>query len=115
KSTITMAQYLYEDGGIAHEFAEAFADRCRAGVSANILLDHQGSQKAPSDIIKTMKNAGCHVEYFRRVKVEGIIFPWKLLRYNYRSHRRILVIDGRIGFTGGDGQRQGGGGKGGTP
>src|SRR2546421_4453851 len=62
-----------------------------------------------------MKEAGCHVEYFRRVKVEGIIFPWKLLRYNYRSHRRILVIDGRIGFTGGEGISEAGGGEGGTP
>src|SRR5206468_5002357 len=115
KSTITMAQYLYEDGGIAHEFAEAFADRCRAGVSVNILLDHQGSQKAPSDIISNMKDAGCHVEYFRRVKVEGIIFPWKLLRYNYRSHRRILVIDGRVGFTGGYGISDAWTGDGRTP
>src|SRR6185503_5405815 len=103
KSTITMAQYLFEDGAIAREFAEAFADRCRAGVSVNILLDHHGSKKVPSDIISSMKDAGCHVEYFRRVKVEGIIFPWRLLRYNYRSHRRILVIDGRVGFTGGYG------------
>ena len=102
KFTITMAQYLYKDGALAHEFAEAFADRCRAGVSVNILLDHHRSEKASSDM-KMMKNAGCNVEYFRRVKAEGIIFPWKLLRYNYRSHRRILVIDGRVGFTGGYG------------
>jgi cardiolipin synthase len=115
KSTITMAQYLYEDGGIAHEFAEAFADRCRAGVSVNILLDHQGSQKVPSEIISSMKEAGCHVEYFRRVKVEGIVFPWKLLRYNYRSHRRILVIDGRVGFTGGYGISDAWTGNGRTP
>jgi cardiolipin synthase len=115
KSTITMAQYLYEDGAIAHKFAEAFADRCRAGVSVNILLDHHGSQKVPSDIIDTMKDAGCHVEYFRRVKVEGIIFPWRLLRYNYRSHRRILVIDGRVGFTGGYGISEAWRGNGRTP
>jgi cardiolipin synthase len=43
------------------------------------------------------------VEFFRRVEAQGILFPWKLLRYNYRSHRRILVIDGRVGFTGGYG------------
>jgi len=115
KSTITMAQYLYEDGAIAHEFAEAFAGRCRAGVSVNILLDHHGSGKAPSDILKIMKDAGCHVEYFRRVKAEGIIFPWKLLRYNYRSHRRILVIDGRVGFTGGYGISDAWTGNGRTP
>ena len=103
KSTITFAQYLYEDGSIARELAQAFAERCRAGVKVDILLDRHGSGKVPSDIIATMKDAGCHVEYFRQVEAEGIIFPWKLLRYNYRSHRRVLVIDGQIGFTGGYG------------
>jgi cardiolipin synthase len=103
KSTITFAQYLYEDGSIAHELAQAFAERCRSGVKADILLDRHGSGKVPADIIRTMKDAGCRVEYFRQIEADGIIFPWRLLRYNYRSHRRVLVIDGRIGFTGGYG------------
>jgi cardiolipin synthase len=115
KSTITFAQYLYEDGSIARELAQAFAERCRAGVKADILLDRHGSGKAPSDIIATMKDAGCHVEYFRQVEAEGIIFPWKLLRYNYRSHRRVLVIDGQIGFTGGYGISEAWTGNGRTP
>ncbi len=106
KSSITFAQYLYENGSIARELAQAFADRCRAGVKTTILLDSHGSGKVPSEIIATMKDAGCNVEYFRRVDAEGIIFPWKLLRYNYRSHRRVLVIDGRVGFTGGYGISQ---------
>jgi cardiolipin synthase A/B len=101
KSSITFAQYLYANGSIARELAQAFAERCRAGVKTTILLDSHGSGKVPSEIIATMKDAGCTVEYFRRVDAEGIIFPWKLLRYNYRSHRRVLVIDGRVGFTGG--------------
>ncbi len=103
KSSITFAQYLYEDGSIARELAQAFAERCRAGVKTTILLDSHGSGKVPSEIIATMKDAGCNVEYFRRIEADGIIFPWKLLRYNYRSHRRVLVIDGRVGFTGGYG------------
>jgi cardiolipin synthase A/B len=103
KSSITFAQYLYANGSIARELAQAFAERCRAGVKTTILLDSHGSGKVPSEIIATMKDAGCTVEYFRRVDAEGIIFPWKLLRYNYRSHRRVLVIDGRVGFTGGYG------------
>ena len=115
KSTITFAQYLYEDGSIARQLAQAFAERCRAGVNADILLDSHGSSNAPADIIATMKDAGCHVEYFRRIEAEGIIFPWKLLRYNYRSHRRILVIDGRIGFTGGYGISEAWTGNGRTP
>ncbi|HUD00629.1 MAG TPA: phospholipase D-like domain-containing protein [Candidatus Polarisedimenticolaceae bacterium] len=103
KSTITFAQYLYEGGSIGDEFAHAFAERCRAGVKADILLDRHGSGKMPANIIRTMKEAGCNVEYFRQMEADGIIFPWRLLRYNYRSHRRVLVIDGRIGFTGGYG------------
>jgi cardiolipin synthase len=83
--------------------AEAFAERCRAGVKASILLDDHGSGKAPHEIITIMKNGGCQVEFFRRIEAAGILFPWKLLRYNYRSHRRVLVIDGHIGFTGGYG------------
>jgi cardiolipin synthase A/B len=103
KATITFAQYLYQDGSIARDLAAAFAERCRAGVKAEILLDHHGSGGAPSNIISTMKDAGCNVQYFRQIDAQGIIFPWKLLRYNYRSHRRVLVIDGRVGFTGGYG------------
>jgi cardiolipin synthase len=103
KTSITFAQYLYEGGSIASQFAEAFAERCRAGVPGHILLDSHGSGKAPGEIIELMKQAGCHVEYFRRVEAPQVIFPWKLLRYNYRNHRRILVLDGQTGFTGGYG------------
>ncbi|HWP56485.1 MAG TPA: cardiolipin synthase [Candidatus Acidoferrales bacterium] len=103
KASITFAQYLYEDGAIARQFAETFAERCRAGVPAHILLDSHGSGKAPAELIELMTQAGCQVEYFRRVEAPQVIFPWKLLRYNYRNHRRILVIDGRTGFTGGYG------------
>ncbi len=103
KSTITFAQYLFEGGTLAKEFAEAFAERCRAGIKADIILDSHGSGSTPAEILSLMRDAGCHVEFFRRVEAPSIIFPWKLLHYNYRSHRRILVIDGRVGFTGGYG------------
>lgn len=103
QSSITFAQYLFEGGVLAREFAEAFAERCRAGVKANILLDSHGSGNTPADILALMRDAGCRVEFFRPVEVPALIFPWRLLRYNYRNHRRILVIDGKIGFTGGYG------------
>jgi len=103
KSTITFAQYLFEGGSLAKEFAEAFAERCRAGVEVDILLDSHGSGRTPAEILGLMRDAGCHVEFFRRIEAPSIIFPWKLLEYNYRSHRRILVVDGKIGFTGGYG------------
>ena len=102
KSSITFAQYLYQDGPIAYDLAQAFAERCRTGVEGNILLDSHGT-RTPAEIPRIMTEAGCHVQYFRRVQAPQVILPWKLLRYNYRNHRRILVIDGRIGFTGGYG------------
>ncbi|HZJ37995.1 MAG TPA: hypothetical protein VFD18_02400, partial [Chthoniobacterales bacterium] len=61
KSTITFAQYLYEDGSIARDLAQAFAERCRAGVSVNVLLDDHGAGGAPAEIIDTMKQSGCLV------------------------------------------------------
>jgi cardiolipin synthase len=115
KSSVTFAQYLYEDGPIAEEMAQAFADRCQAGVPALILLDSHGSSDIPTGLVELMQNAGCRVEFFRRIEAEGIIFPWKLLRYNYRSHRRVLVIDGRIGYTGGYGISKDWMGNGRTP
>ena len=103
RSTITFAQYLYEEGSISFEFARAFSERCRAGVQVHILLDSQGSKKIPAQIPEMMHDAGCHLEFFRRVEAPQVFLPWRLLKYNYRNHRRVLVIDGRVGFTGGYG------------
>jgi cardiolipin synthase len=97
KSTITFAQYLYEDGSIARDLAAAFAERCRAGVSAHILLDSHGSGNAPAEIISSMRDAGCKVEYFRRIEAQGIIFPWKLLaRFQTRRVRSLRELVGMI-------------------
>jgi cardiolipin synthase len=99
--SITYQQYIYEDGAIAHEIAEAFAERCRAGVQVKILLDSLGSGAIPQDIKDSWKNSGCQLEWFERIRVSQFIMPWEFLDYNHRSHRRILVVDGKIGFTGG--------------
>jgi cardiolipin synthase A/B len=101
--TITFAQYLYKDGPIARDLAQALSERCRLGVQAHVLIDSQGSSDIPDEISAVMREAGCHVEFFHKVDLPQIIFPWKLVSYNYRNHRRILVIDGQIGFTGGYG------------
>jgi cardiolipin synthase len=103
KSSITFAQYLFKGGSLANEFAQSFADRCQAGVNVYLLLDSHGSSEVPDEISGKMSKAGCNLEFFRRVRAPQVILPWKLLRYNYRNHRRILVVDGRIGFTGGYG------------
>lgn len=103
RKSITYAQYLYQDGAIAYELAEAFAERCRAGLTVKLLLDSHGGSKIPEDIPQLLTDAGCQLEWFRRVRLFQFITPWELLNYNYRNHRRILVIDGILGFTGGHG------------
>src|SRR5262245_25677178 len=97
RKSITYAQYYYEDGPIARELAEAFAERCRAGIESHILLDAFGALDMPSEYSELMKAAGCHVSSFRPLS------PLAWDRSNKRLHRRILVIDGQIGFTGGSG------------
>ena len=97
KKTITYAQYFYEDGPVAREVAEALAERCRDGVGVNVLLDAFGTLSMPKEYTELMTRSGCHVAYFR--PLTQYIFR----RYNNRNHRRILVVDGRVGFTGGSG------------
>jgi len=95
--TITYAQYFYEDGPVARDLAEAMAERCRAGVGVNILLDAFGSLQVPREYVDLMSASGCHVAWFRPLS------QYVFRRYYKRNHRRILVVDGRVGFTGGAG------------
>jgi cardiolipin synthase A/B len=97
RRTITYAQYSYGDGLIAREVAEALAEQCRAGVGANVLLDAVGTLGMPAEYADAMRRAGCHVVFFRPLS------PFHIGRANNRNHRRILVVDGRAGFTGGSG------------
>jgi cardiolipin synthase len=97
RKTISYAQYFFEDGPVSRDIAEALAERCRAGIGVNVLLDAFGTLNIPKEYTDVMTRSGCHVAYFR--PLGQYIFR----RYNNRNHRRILVIDGRIGFTGGSG------------
>ena len=97
RTSITYAQYFYEDGPIARDIAEALAERCRAGLGVHVLLDGFGALNMPSEYTDLMKRSGCHVATFR--PLSHVV----LGNANKRNHRRILVVDGRIGFTGGSG------------
>lgn len=97
RSTITFANFIYEDGAIAGEMATALAERCRAGVAVNVLLDAVGSSQMPRQYWTRLEDAGCQIAWFHSLN------PFAIKRINHRNHRRILVIDGRVGFTGGTG------------
>jgi cardiolipin synthase len=97
KSTITFANFIYEKGDVAREMADALAERCRAGVGVNVLLDAVGSKNMPKQYRTLMERSGCHVATYHSLN------PLAIKRINHRNHRRVLVVDGRVGFTGGTG------------
>jgi cardiolipin synthase len=101
--TISYAQYFYDAGPIGLEIAEALADRCRAGIRAHILLDGFGTLYMPVEYRETMERAGCEVATFRPLRPLTLFAATGWGNGNKRNHRRILVVDGRIGFTGGSG------------
>jgi cardiolipin synthase A/B len=97
RRTITFANFSYEDGDIAREMAEALAERCRAGVGVNVLVDAIGSSPMPKAFRRTLTESGCAFARYHPLN------PLTIKRVNHRNHRRVLVVDGRIGFTGGTG------------
>jgi len=97
RRSIDFETYIYWSGDIGKAFADALAERARAGVKAHVLLDWLGSQKIDPKLIAEMKSAGVQVERYHALQW------YNLARLNNRTHRKILVVDGRIGFTGGVG------------
>jgi len=97
RRTINYAQYVFEGGQPAEDVAAALAERCRAGIKVNVLLDAVGALAMPRALREEMSSAGCRVESYRPLS------PFTIDRVNYRNHRRILVVDGLVGVTGGSG------------
>ena len=97
RHTITFETYIYWSGDIGKQFASALIERSRAGVRVYVMLDWLGSEKATPALLKEMTDSGIEVERYHPVR-------WYTLgRINNRTHRKVLVIDGTIGFTGGVG------------
>ena len=97
KKTITFETYIYWSGGIGSQFADALAERARAGVKIHVLLDWVGSGKMDDALLKKIETAGVDVRKFHKP-------AWyNLARLNNRTHRKLLIVDGTVGFTGGVG------------
>lgn len=95
--TILFETFIYWSGAIGDEFADALAERARAGVKVHVLLDWLGSIKVDNRLVEQMRDAGVEVHRFHPLRW------YHLARMNNRTHRKLLIIDGRIGFTGGVG------------
>ncbi|MFI6369965.1 phosphatidylserine/phosphatidylglycerophosphate/cardiolipin synthase family protein [Streptomyces sp. NPDC050546] len=97
RHTVDMMTFVYWKGAIAREFAHALADRARAGIRVRLLLDGFGSRLIDKDLLAEMGRAGVQVAWFRK--------PLYLspLKQNHRCHRKVLVVDEQVAFTGGVG------------
>ena len=97
RSTITFESYIYWSGRVGQRFAEALSERARAGVRVHLLVDWVGSQKMDQQMLDQMASAGVEVHRFHP------LHWYHLTRMNNRTHRKLLIIDGQVGFTGGVG------------
>ena len=97
QKTITFETYIYWSGEVGQKMADALAERARAGVKVNVMIDWAGSIKMEDTLLEQMQAAGVVVHRYRP------LHWYNLGRLNNRTHRKLLVVDGRIGFTGGVG------------
>lgn len=97
KHSIDFETYVFWDGQIGREFTEALAERARAGVHVNAILDADGTRKMGRQNLAELRSAGVDV-----VKYHGMLWL-DPRRYNNRTHRKLLIVDGRTAFIGGVG------------
>lgn len=96
RQTINFEAYILKSDGVGRQFRDALCERARSGVQVRILLDGVGSGwSLKNSDVRIMENAGCKFAYYHPTR------SWRVDRTNRRTHRRIMVVDGKIGFTGG--------------
>ena len=97
KETVTFETYIYWSGSIGKAFADALAERANAGVRVHVLIDWVGSSKIDEAYLQEMQAAGVELRRYNKPR-------WYTIgRLNNRTHRKLLVVDGMVGFTGGVG------------
>lgn len=96
KRSITLATYIFDRDAAGLAFAQALGEAVKRGVEVRVLIDSAGTRYSWPPITGLLKDEGVRVAKFLPTSA-----PWRLLSMNLRNHRKILVVDGRIGFTGG--------------
>ena len=97
QSSITFETYIYWSGHVGAAFTQALVERAHAGVKIHLIIDAVGSAKMDATQLRAMTEAGAEIEKYRAVRW------YNLDQINNRTHRKLLIVDGRIGFTGGVG------------
>ena len=95
--SVTMEQYIFWNGQVGRRFAEVFAEKAREGIPVKLLVDAIGSATLGEEILRILEAGGCQLAWYRPIH-------WFTLdRANQRTHRKSLIVDGRVAFTGGAG------------
>ncbi|HZV92146.1 MAG TPA: phospholipase D-like domain-containing protein, partial [Caldimonas sp.] len=97
RTSINFETYIYWSGDIGRAFADALTERARAGVPVHVMLDWVGSIKMDKALVEELEAAGVQVRKYHPLSW------WQIGRFNNRTHRKLLIVDGRVGFTGGVG------------
>ena len=97
EETVNLTTYAYWRGDIAIEVADTLCEKANAGVECNVIVDAVGAAQMDRKLVRKMRDAGVHVCFFRPPK------PYAVRRLQYRNHRKLLIVDGSTGFTGGVG------------
>jgi cardiolipin synthase len=95
--SINMELYIFQPGKIADQFVAELSAKARQGVTVTIVVDAIGSLSLWGRPVRRLRKAGCRIESYQRVRW------YSLARHNNRTHRELLIIDGRIAFIGGAG------------
>jgi cardiolipin synthase A/B len=94
---VHLEYYIWEPDTIGTRLRDLLVERARAGVAVRLLLDGTGSYKLSRAFLRPLREAGAKVAWFNPVR----LFTWRRRRADFRTHRKIAVCDGRVGFTGG--------------
>jgi len=98
KDHINLETYIFDQDAVGEQFAQALMERQRSGVQVHIIYDAVGTIGTPQAFFDKMRDAGIHLVAFNPVNPLKLVGPW---RPNNRDHRKILVVDGLVAFTGG--------------
>lgn len=94
--TIYLQYYIFQDDNLGNTIADILIEKAKEGVDVKVIYDHVGSFSSKNKFFKRMKMNGVDIHPFFRVT-----FPQLANRINWRNHRKIVIIDGRIGYIGG--------------
>jgi cardiolipin synthase len=95
--SVNMECYIFQPGRVADQFIDALSDRARRGLNVTIVVDAIGSFSLRGRSVRRLRKAGCRIESYQRLRW------YSLARFNNRTHRELLVVDGRVAFAGGAG------------